>query len=129
MPEPTPAPVSDQPNTETLVSTESLQLTQYIHIDRQNDASEVMKLQKFLNKFEGEELVVDGVYKKVDYEAVKRFQRKYADKVLAPWGITEPTGYVYKKTVEVINNILKNNEDKKDNINIETIPVVLPKEK
>lgn len=85
---------------------EDLHLAQYIHINRHNDSDEVKKLQKFLNKFEGENLTVDGIYKPEDMEAVKRFQIKYADKILAPWGITKPTGYVYKTTVKMINEII-----------------------
>lgn len=43
------------------------------------------------------------MYKKEDFNAVKRFQKKYTREILAYWNITEPTGYVYIKTVEMIN--------------------------
>jgi hypothetical protein len=41
--------------------------------------------------------------KREDVEAIKRFQKKYTQEILAYWNITEPTGYVYIKTVEMIN--------------------------
>jgi hypothetical protein len=34
---------------------------------------------------------------------VKQFQLKYAADILTPWGITEPTGFVYKLTQRKIN--------------------------
>jgi len=79
-------------------------LTTFIRLGAPNDADEVKKLQVFLNEYEGELLVADGIYKEVDVAAVKRFQQKYND-VLAFWNITQPTGYVYITTQKAINKI------------------------
>jgi peptidoglycan hydrolase-like protein with peptidoglycan-binding domain len=81
-------------------------LLKYIKLGAKNDSSEVRKLQTFLNNYEGEELTVDGKYKKTDYDAVKRFQVKYSKDVLTPWGLIKPTGYVYKTTITKINQII-----------------------
>lgn len=71
-----------------------------------NDVSNVKKLQTFLNTYEGATLVVDGVYKQVDVDAVKKFQTKYRTQILSPWGITIPTGYVFKTTLAKINAVV-----------------------
>lgn len=71
-----------------------------------NPIDQVRKLQIFLNDYMGENLVVDGVYGNETFEAVKRFQVREADEVLAPWGITEPTGIVRETTMRHINNIM-----------------------
>ncbi len=71
----------------------------------QNDAGDVKDLEDFLNAFEGESLEVNWVYEQADVEAVKRLQLKYASEVLTPWGIKNPTGYVYKTTTKKINDI------------------------
>lgn len=81
-------------------------LLKYIKLGAKNDPIEVRKLQKFLKEHEGEKLVIDGRYKKVDYLAVKRFQAKYTNDVLSPWGTSSPTGYVYKTTVAKINSFM-----------------------
>jgi peptidoglycan hydrolase-like protein with peptidoglycan-binding domain len=41
------------------------------------------------------------------YEAVIRFQEKYAPDVLAPWGLTKGTGYAAKTTINKINELLR----------------------
>jgi hypothetical protein len=81
-------------------------LLKYIKLGAKNDPVEVKKLQKFLVDHEGEKLIIDGRYKKVDYVAVKRFQLKYTGDVLGPWGTSSPTGYVYKTTVAKINSFM-----------------------
>jgi len=80
-------------------------LEEYIRYGASNDPQEVKKLQTFLNEYEGEEIPVTGFYGDITLEAVNRFQTKYADEILAPWGIDEPTGYVYKTTQRKINDI------------------------
>jgi hypothetical protein len=79
---------------------------EYVRLGAANDVAVVKKLQTFLNKYEGTSLVVDGIYKQVDFEAVKSFQRKYTLQILAPWGHSTPTGYVYMTTVAKINAIV-----------------------
>ncbi len=80
-------------------------LEEYIRYGADNNPAEVEKLQTFLNEYEGEEIPVTGFYGDITLEAVNRFQVKYSDEILAPWGIDEPTGYVYKTTQRKINDI------------------------
>lgn len=76
----------------------------YIRYGAENNAGDVRKLETFLNEKQGESLVVDGVYGVEDVVAVKRFQQKYASEVLGVWGLSEPTGYVYRTTLMKINS-------------------------
>jgi len=76
----------------------------YIRLGAQNDPEDVRKLELFLNEKQGESLPVDGAYSAEDAEAVKRFQQKYASVVLGVWGLSEPTGYVYRTTLMKINS-------------------------
>ncbi|MCK5591217.1 MAG: lamin tail domain-containing protein, partial [Candidatus Pacebacteria bacterium] len=80
-------------------------LLEYIQLGANNNSVEVEKLENFLNEFEGESLVVNGIYEQVDYEAVKRFQMKYREDILDPWTHDESTGYVYITTKKKINEI------------------------
>jgi hypothetical protein len=82
-------------------------LTTYMKRGQANDLFEVMKLQAFLNTFEGENLVVSGTFDLATERAVNRFQMKYADEVLNLWGYADnqPTGYVYITTQTKINEI------------------------
>jgi hypothetical protein len=66
---------------------------------------EVTKLQTFLKNTEKLNVTITGVYDAQTIEAVKAFQTKYADVVLAPWGITTPTGNVYMTTLKKINSL------------------------
>jgi hypothetical protein len=71
-----------------------------------NDPAEVEKLQQFLIEEEGERgLFANGDYDGATIAAVKRFQAKYAADILAPWGYTAPTGYVYYTTAAEINDL------------------------
>ena len=81
-------------------------LREYVLPGQKNNPSEVKKLQIFLNENESEKLVVDGVYKDADILAVKRFQAKYLDQIMAPWGVDEPTGRVFKTTTAKINLVM-----------------------
>ena len=76
-----------------------------IRLGNQNDTWDVKDLEDFLNAFEWESLEVNWVYDEADFEAVKRFQQKYASEILTPWGIQNPTWYVFKTTTEKINEI------------------------
>lgn len=79
-------------------------LTSYIQFGSKNNSEDVKKLQTFLNTYEGAQLIVDGVYKQVDVDAVKVFQEKHRD-VLSFWNLKKPTGYVYVATQKAINRI------------------------
>lgn len=76
-----------------------------IRLWSQNDAGDVKDLEDFLNAFQWESLEVNWIYEQADFDAVKRFQVKYASEILTPWGIKNPTGYVYRTTTEKINEI------------------------
>lgn len=68
-----------------------------------NDKVEVIRLQAFLNKHLGTKLMVDGIFGSKTEAAVKQFQLKYKDSTLTPWGLTLPTGYVFKTTQRQLN--------------------------
>ncbi len=83
-----------------------LLVTKYMRLGRVNDPEEVKKLQQFLNGEMGLTLPVDGFFGLSTDAAVRAFQEKYADEILAPWGITKPTGFVYLTTRHWINHII-----------------------
>jgi hypothetical protein len=80
-------------------------LTEYIRPWHANTPSQVRSLQSFLNAFEGENIGETGSYGSQTIAAVRRFQEKYADDVLAPWGISNATGNVYYTTQKKVNEI------------------------
>ncbi|KKU78819.1 MAG: hypothetical protein UY04_C0025G0005 [Parcubacteria group bacterium GW2011_GWA2_47_7] len=85
-------------------------LTTYMRYGRNNDSSEVKRLQDFLNVHEGETIPVTGYFGALTKNAVERYQLKYASEVLAPWvpygypSIETATGYAYKMTLWKINS-------------------------
>lgn len=87
-------------------------LTEYIRYGRTNDTYNVALLQIFLNKEMNAGLPLTGHYDEKTMEWVNAFQVKYYTEVLRPWvpfGLpTEktPTGYVYKTTKRMINNLM-----------------------
>lgn len=80
-------------------------LLEYIKLGANNNPEEVRKLEVFLNQFEGENLIVNGIYEKADFDAVSRFQEKYMADILSPWKHNEATGYVYITTKKQINEL------------------------
>lgn len=78
-------------------------LNSYMRMGANNNPDEVMKLQAFLNE-QGYSIPVNGVFGASTEAAVKAFQKTHSAEILAPWGITDPTGYVYKMTRYVMNN-------------------------
>jgi uncharacterized protein (DUF2141 family) len=90
-------------------SCNTIYLSEYIFYQKKNNKDQVKLLQTFLNENLGIKLTVDGIYKAKSRDAVKAFQEKYKDKILAPWvkygqndGSTG-TGNVYKTTKWWIN--------------------------
>ena len=71
-----------------------------------NSLDEVKYLSLFLNEYQGESLIVDGVFDVEDLNAVNRFQIKYRRAILDVWGLTEPTGFVGLTTRLKINSLL-----------------------
>lgn len=81
-------------------------LTAFIRSGRTNDEEQVKRLQYVLREFEGASSVeVNGVYDTATLSMVHAFQSKYASEILAPWGISKSTGYVYLTTRKKVNEI------------------------
>jgi len=93
------------PVPEILGATSCTYLIDYLKIDQVNNPIEVLKLQSFLNVFEGESLSLTGVFNQPTFEAVERFQTKYSEDILNPWGKNVTTGYVYILTKKKVNEI------------------------
>lgn len=83
-------------------------LPDYAKIGWANKAEVVTQLQNFLKNTENLDVDVNGTFDQKTESAVMAFQRKYAESILAPWGVTEPTGYVYVTTLKKINQIACN---------------------
>lgn len=81
----------------------------YLGYGKNNNSDEVQKLQEFLNKYQGEKLIVTKVFDELTLRAVKRFQDKYAKDILKDsWGLSCNTGYVYITTLAKVNDIVCN---------------------
>lgn len=84
-------------------------LNNYLRMGWNNDKTEVMLLQAFLNGHNNAGLPITGYFGTETYKAVEDFQVKHWQEVLRPWvphGLpTEktPTGFVYKTTTRWIN--------------------------
>ncbi len=70
-----------------------------------NSPAQVKLLQEYLNTFERNNLLVDGVYDKDDEAAVIAWQEKYASEILAPWGLSRGTGYIYKTSLQKLKSL------------------------
>lgn len=75
---------------------------------REGDSGQnVTKIKRFLNNVEGEILDIKSlIFDKSLVEAVKRFQLKYYESILKPWGIVAPTGIWYQSTTKTANDLL-----------------------
>jgi Putative peptidoglycan binding domain len=91
--------------TTTAVKCEGMYLKSYMRMGQQNDQADVVRLQAFLNSV-GIAASSTGVFDAATDAAVRKFQTTYMSDVLAPWKITNGTGYVYKTTRAKINNIV-----------------------
>lgn len=70
---------------------------------------EIKCLQEVLKSEGGEiypEGLITGYFGPLTLKAVKKFQLKYSKEILAPWGLTYPTGFVGPTTREKLNQIL-----------------------
>ncbi|MDO8430512.1 MAG: peptidoglycan-binding domain-containing protein [Candidatus Taylorbacteria bacterium] len=83
-----------------------LYLNSYLKIGRQNDSAEVTKLQTFLKNTEKLDVDINGIFDLKTFNAVKAFQAKYVDDVMAPWGVRTPTGQVFYTTKNKVNEIV-----------------------
>jgi hypothetical protein len=80
-------------------------IASFMRAGADNDQEQVKLLQAFLSGEMGTTTPVTGLFDEQTEAAVKAFQLKYADEILAPWGISEPTGQVYLLTQWKINGI------------------------
>lgn len=81
-------------------------LSDYIGRGGSNDPEQVTLLQTFLRYHQGYENVREtGEYDSVTFQAVQDFQDTYESQILVPWGIANPTGYVYYTTRKHINEL------------------------
>jgi peptidoglycan hydrolase-like protein with peptidoglycan-binding domain len=80
-------------------------MDKYVRQGKKNNAEQVKKLQTFLNKYLGSNLPITGFYGPLSAAAISAFQTKHADTILTPWGITTPTGIVYRTTLRQINMV------------------------
>ncbi len=74
-----------------------------------NNPDEVRRWQEFLNTYMKSTLDVSGVYNEATQNAVKDFQQRHYDFVIAPWvPPLQPrtTGYIYKTTRSMANYII-----------------------
>jgi hypothetical protein len=76
---------------------------QNIQLGKDNNSEEVKKLEIFLNSHEGEKLEVNGIYESADVAAVRRFQQKYYNDIIKPFGGKSTTGVVGTFTRGKIN--------------------------
>jgi|GEM_PF-3172488 len=80
-------------------------ITKYLRPGADNDVDQVKALQTLLNKDLGSTIAISGVYDAPTTAAVMAFQTKHAADVLAPWGITAPTGIAYITTLAELKKI------------------------
>ncbi len=78
----------------------------YLRVGYSNDVDTVVKVQNFLNNYMNAGLIVNGIYGIETADAVSAFQLQHSDTVLAPWGISAPTGIFYLTTQTEVNNIM-----------------------
>jgi hypothetical protein len=84
---------------------EGMYINSYMRMGQENNAGDVLKLQIFLNAM-GITAPTSSVFDIATDAAVRSFQTKYMADVLAPWGLTNGTGYVFKTTRAKINNMV-----------------------
>lgn len=87
-------------------------LTGFIKQGASNDKQQVLKLQAFLKVFEGARVELNGIYDSATISAVHSFQTKHQAEVLAPWSISQSTGFVYLTTRKKINEVYCNHDIK-----------------
>lgn len=80
-------------------------ITSYMRMGQDNPVEQVYRLQVFLTVL-GLQTPLTGIFDAATDAAVRAFQSRYVNDVLSPWGITDPTGYVFKTTRAKINNMV-----------------------
>ncbi len=78
-----------------------------MYVKKGDSSPEVLKIKKFLNNTQDENLAMTSMVFDSSVEAaVKRFQKKYETRVLDPWGLEEATGVWYQSTRSTADYIL-----------------------
>ena len=85
-------------------------ITSFLKYNQTNNIEDVRRLQTFLNEQGLGKPPITGYFDSNTTAAVKTFQQQYKDNILIPWGLSEPTGYVYYTTQKTINEIKCANE-------------------
>lgn len=85
--------------------TDGAYLTDFMKRGQENNPEQVKKLQTFLNDQVQAGLTVSGIFDVETENAVKAFQASNPVQILEPWGISDPTGYVFKTTLRWINSM------------------------
>ena len=88
---------------EVLGASCGLYMDRFVRLNKRNNLEQVKKLQAFLNKWKNSKLPITGFYGPLSLAAVNQFQSHYTGEILAPWGISAPTGIVYQTTLRWIN--------------------------
>ncbi|MFA6295004.1 MAG: peptidoglycan-binding domain-containing protein [Candidatus Paceibacterota bacterium] len=83
-------------------------ISKYLNFGGNNDSAEVTKLQSFLKNTEKLNVDINGIFDQKTQSAVIAFQNKYAETILAPWGMTVGNGNVYLTTMKKVNQIACN---------------------
>lgn len=79
----------------------------YIRIGKKNDSAEVLRVQEFLNRELGLNMVVDGILGKETDKAIRLFQEKYSAQILRPWrNLNSSTGWWYITTKGFANVLM-----------------------
>jgi hypothetical protein len=108
-------PVITAPGEVLGVSTSTLSCSEYITLSEaakkrglreggKNDSAITMLLQRFLNEYVPANLPITGYFGKMTTAAVNKLQMENKEAILAPWGLSRPTGIVYVTTLAHINN-------------------------
>lgn len=84
---------------------ENIYPTESIKFGAKNNSEQVKLLEKYLNTFENAGLLIDGVYSEKDRTAVISWQEKYSADILAPWGQTKGTGYIYRTSLNKFKSL------------------------
>jgi len=93
------------PTIPSVPSSCSAYISGFLRMGRDNDVEQVRRLQLFLNSEMNSGLPITGFFGPLTDAAVRAFQRKYTSEILTPWGISEPTGYVFLTTRKKINEL------------------------
>jgi hypothetical protein len=87
------------------VCTSSITLSGPVRLGWKNNRNDVLTIERFLNTYENAKLPENGIYERRDYNAVIRWQNKYAKDVLAPAGLNKATGHVHTLSLNKMREI------------------------